>query len=281
VPIATTRHGYASGGAMTAPGGPAPIAGNDLSYPRYEPTGDEVESLRLRPNRLLYLAVAALAIGVIAMIAVLVGGGGKPKDSDGIAIGSDTGSAIAGSAAVVAPPAPVQDTYVKIKVGSQPRGADVLIAGDKVGITPFEGKLKRATQTVPLVVRMVGYADFTSKIDLSDEYTNDNISLAKLAPVEKPAPPDAAAVEPETTQETGSASETPVVETPKEPKHPQTPVRPVQHPSTPHPTSHPTAPPVTHPAITPPVTHAPKCQPNGQINPYDTSCDGKACPPCK
>jgi serine/threonine protein kinase len=274
-PIATTRHGYASGGAMTAPGGP--LAANDRSYPRYEATGDDVESLRLRPNRLLYLAVAVLALGVIAMIAILVGGSGTPKDNDGIANGSadTTGSDPAGSAAVVAPPAPVQDTYVTIKVGSQPRGADVLIAGDKVGVTPFEGKLKRATQTVPLVVRMVGYADFTSKIDLSDEYTNDKISLAKLAPVEKPAPPDAAA-EVEPTEDTGSATETatPVVETPKEPKHPQTPVRPVQHPST---ASHPT----THPAITPPVTHAPKCQPNGQINPYDTSCDGKACPPCK
>jgi hypothetical protein len=230
---------------------------------------------------LLYLAVVVLAIGVIAMLAILVGGDSKTKDNDGIAIGSDTGGSDTGSAAIVAPPAPVQDTYVKIRVGSQPHGADVLIAGEKVGVTPFEGKLKRGPQIVPLVVRMVGYADFTSKIDLSDEYTNDKISLAKLAPVEpKAPPPDAAAIE-ETIEE-GSATETPVVETPKEPKHPQTPVHPVQHPSTTnHPTTHPTTAPITHPTITPPVTHVPKCQPNGQINPYDTSCDGKACPPCK
>jgi hypothetical protein len=25
---------------------------------------------------------------------------------------------------------------------------------------------------------------------------------------------------------------------------------------------------------------AQRCQPNDQINPFDTSCDGKACPPC-
>ena len=38
-PIASTRHGYASGGAMTAPGGPR----RTTSYPRYEPTGDDVD----------------------------------------------------------------------------------------------------------------------------------------------------------------------------------------------------------------------------------------------
>ena len=289
--IPSTRHGYASGGAMTAPGAVAP---ND--YPRYEPTGEESAAVQLRPNRwLLFVGVAVIALGVVAIIAIVTGGESNLKDNDGIVAGSDTGSGSAMLAGSAEPPPqpPPAPTYIKISVSSTPKGAEVLIAGDQVGVTPFQGKLKRGTAVAPLIVRMVGYGDFTSKIDLSgDEYTNERITLAKIAaptPVVKPdaAPAEAAVVE--TGSGAGSSEEPdPVpVKEPKDPKKPSTTHPGTTHPNTPHPgTTHPSNTATTTklpPALTPtPAIHAaPKCQPNGQINPFDTSCDGKACPPCK
>ncbi|MFT3700316.1 MAG: protein kinase [Kofleriaceae bacterium] len=89
--IATTRHGYASGGAMTAPGVGA--AANDLSYPRYEPDDVDLETT-LKPNRrMLFIGVGIAIVGLIAIIAMAGGGSSKPKDNDGIQVGSDQGSA--------------------------------------------------------------------------------------------------------------------------------------------------------------------------------------------
>jgi hypothetical protein len=298
--IPSTRHGYASGGAMTAPGGVAP---ND--YPRYEPTGEESDAVQLRPNRrMLIVGVAVVVLGVVAIVAIIAGGGSNLKDNDGIIAGSDTGSAaIAGSAEPPQPPPAA--TYIKITVSSTPKGADVLIAGDKVGVTPFEGKLKRGKAVAPLIVRMAGYGDFTSKIDLSgDEYTNERITLAKAVASPPVVKPDARTAEfalpiVENGSGAGSSEEPdpppvkepvvkdPVVKDPKDGKKPST-THPTTHPGTTHPatTTHTSNAATTTkvvPALTPTTTThaAPKCQPNGQINPFDTSCDGKACPPCK
>ncbi|MEO9159809.1 MAG: protein kinase [Kofleriaceae bacterium] len=281
--IPSTRHGYASGGAMTQPGGP--VAPSD--YPRYEPTGEDSAAVQLRPNRrLLIVGVAVVVLGVVAIVAIVAGGGNKLQDSDGIVTGSDTGS---GSAVTVAetpqpPPAP---TYLKVAVSSTPKGADVLIAGDKVGITPFEGTLKRGTAVAPLIVRMAGYGDFTSQIDLaSDGYTNQRITLAKTAAPAPVVKPDAAPAEAAIETGSGAGSSEDPDPTPIQAPVVRDPIRkPSTHPVQ-HPTNHPTT---THPSTTtttkiPPALTphaAPKCQPNGQINPYDTSCDGKACPPCK
>jgi hypothetical protein len=244
----------------------------------------------------LIIGVAVIVLGVITIVAIVAGGGSKPQDNDGIVAGSDTGSAmVAGSAEPPPVPAP---TYIKVTVSSTPKGADVLIAGDKVGVTPFEGQLKRGTAVAPLIVRMVGYTDFTSKIDLAgDGYTNERITLAKVAappPVVKPdAATEAALVE--SGSGTGSNEETdptpvkepivkePVVKDPKKPVHPGTAHPGTTHPTTSHPSNTTTTTTKVPPTLTPtPTVHAaPKCQPNGQINPFDTSCDGKACPPCK
>ena len=243
--VATTRHGYASGGAMTATGGPPA----STEYPRYEATGDEVGSVELRPNRTIMIAaVGVLAIGVVIIIAMLAGGN-KSKDNDGIVTGSadvGSGSAIA-EAVQPPPPLPVVDKFVQIHVSSSPKGADVLLAGTKVGTTPYVGKIKQGTASASLVVRMTGYVDFTSKIDLStDEYTNDRINLAKLpAPVvtTKPDVPDA----------NGSA-EPPT----EEPHHP---IKQTVLPK----------PPKKDPPKKDPAPMKQKCQPQGQVNPFDTT----------
>jgi hypothetical protein len=249
--IPSTRHGYASGVGMTQPGGPAQV---ELGYPRYEPTGDTGD-VQIRPNRkMLYLAIAALAIGLVVIVALIASGGTKLKDTDGIAVGSDPGSA-----ALVAPtpppptpapaptPTPVDDN-ITIHVVSQPKGADVLIAGTKVGVTPFDGKLKRGASVTTLVVHMAGYEDFESKIDLSTQYANDKIELVKIA-----------------TEEPKPVPDKPVVHNPIRTAPPRPVVR--------------NPPPVVHTAPPPPPPK-PKCQPQGQINPFDTSCGGKACPVC-
>ena len=152
---------------------------------------DDVD-VQIRPNRkLFFFGIAAAVVGLIVIVVLVASGGSRLKDNDGIAVGSDpAGSAETGSAVAVTPPRPAPvDDNITIHVGSQPKGADVLIAGTKVGVTPFEGKLKRGATVTTLVVRMTGYAEFDSKIDLSGEYSNDNITLAKLEPKPEVRPP--------------------------------------------------------------------------------------------
>ena len=72
-----------------------------------------------------------------------------------------------------------------LHVASEPKGADVILAGTKIGVTPFDGKLKKGTKTATLVVHKDGFADFTAKVDLAVKYSNDTIAL-------QPKPDDAA-----------------------------------------------------------------------------------------
>ena len=69
---------------------------------------------------------------------------------------------------------------VSVVIHSEPPGADVLIAGAKIGTTPFESKLKRGTKIAGLTVQKDGYAPFNTKIDLGGEYENRNIKLIRL-----------------------------------------------------------------------------------------------------
>ena len=273
--LPSTRHGYASGIGATKSGmtPSAPSAPSALSYPRYEPPPPEPEDVELRPNRtLLFAGAGLLVVGIFVVVALVVAGGSK-----------DDGSAKAVPDPVVAPVAASIDAgvvqeFIPINIASKPSGADVLVADTKIGVTPFKGKLRRGTKVAPLVVHLDGYVDFTSKIDLGDGYTNQAIELAKvperppIAPT-IPTPTPAPAPMPAT----GSASAAPApAPTPTAPP----PSDPDKHSAThlhPHSTSTttPTPPSVkaSHPAKS-------KCQPQGAVNPFDTSCDGHACPPC-
>jgi hypothetical protein len=53
---------------------------------------------------------------------------------------------------------------------------------------------------------------------------------------------------------------------------------PAKSPSRP---ARPAAPHDTRPRVLPAQPPARKCQPPGRVNPFDTSCDGKPCPPCR
>jgi hypothetical protein len=104
------------------------------------------------------------------------------------------------------PPAPVvaDENMVSIHIVSDPKGADVLIAGTKIGETPLDTKLKRGTKVAQLTVRLDGYQDVSTKIDLGGDYSNEHITLVKLGE------------EPEGSAD-GSGSATAEVEPPKPP----------------------------------------------------------------
>jgi hypothetical protein len=272
--LPSTRHGYGSGVGVTLPGtAPSSGTGSSLEYPRYEPPIEPSSAdVELRPNRtILYAGASLLAVGVFVVIALAVAGNGK----------SDEIPKHASDSPAVAPADAAMDEYIAIKINSQPPGAEVLIAGTKVGPTPFVGKLRRGTKIAPLVVHKDGYIDFTSKIDLADGYTNDAIELVKQPePVKPVAPPPAVgsagtaaitSAPPTVPSTTTTATTSATTE-----HHPKPTTSHIDHPSS---TSNTTkSPATTH--VTPSTPSKPKCQPANAVNPYDTSCDGKACPVC-
>jgi hypothetical protein len=69
---------------------------------------------------------------------------------------------------------------VSIHIVTDPKGADVLIAGQKIGTTPLDTKLKRGTKVQQLTVHLAGYQDVTSKIDLGGDYSNDHLKLVPM-----------------------------------------------------------------------------------------------------
>jgi hypothetical protein len=257
--LPSTRHGYASGVGITLSGNPASSGtGSSIEYPRYEPPIEPSSAdLELRPNRtILYAGASLLAVGVFVVIALAVAGNGKSDDIARHATDSAATTPIDAANAI--------DEYIAIKINSQPSGAEVLIAGTKVGPTPFVGKLSRGTKIAPLVVHKDGYIDFTSKIDLADGYTNDAIELVKVPEPVKPVAPPPAVGSAGTAAITPAPPPTPTPSSATTEHHPKPAATHVDHPT-------------TH------VTPAPsksKCQPASAMNPFDTSCDGKACPAC-
>jgi hypothetical protein len=195
-PLPSTKHGYASGGGMTA---------GDLGYPRYTAPPEAAGDLNVTPNRKpLIIGIAVLAIGVaLVLIAKLAGGGGGGSSTDQPSAvpptGSDepTGSAhAAGPASSEAIPAPsppsVPDEMIGVHVQSQPVGADVLVAGTKIGTTPLDTKLHRGTAVTQLTVHLAGYVDVITKIDLAGDFSKD-VELKTQAEVDAAAAPKGSA----------------------------------------------------------------------------------------
>jgi len=82
---------------------------------------------------------------------------------------SDATSPVPGKAEVPAPPlrvAPAPPALVEVDVAIEttPPGATVELAGKLVGKTPFHGRLPRRDGSVPLIVRLEGYADKTLSV---------------------------------------------------------------------------------------------------------------------
>jgi serine/threonine-protein kinase len=172
--IPSTKHGYASA-AMTR---------GDVSYPQY---ALETPDVQLKPNRRpLFIGLGIVIVGVIVMLAVSMSGGDETPSTrtNDQPTPTEPSQPTEQNHAATPEPAPSSDTpevsddsMVSVIIHSDPPGADVLIAGTKIGTTPFESKLKRGTKIVQLTVQKDGFAPFNGKIDLSGEYENRNIKL--------------------------------------------------------------------------------------------------------
>ncbi|HEY5949595.1 MAG TPA: protein kinase [Kofleriaceae bacterium] len=177
--VVSTKHGYASA-AMTR---------GDASYPQYDAPLDAMgPDVQLTPNRRpLFIGLGIVVVGVIVMLVVSLSGTSetpvaRPADPEETTPPDKT--------ATPEQPQPVvddvaDDSMVSVIIHSEPAGADVLIAGTKIGVTPFENKLKRGTKIAQLTVQKEGYAPFNGKIDLGGEYENRNIKLTRLEDMPK------------------------------------------------------------------------------------------------
>jgi serine/threonine protein kinase len=279
-PIPSTRHGYAGGAGMTG----GALGNADMSYPRYEPRADSQPididvDLDLKPNRKpLIIGIVVLALGVGAILFVKLGGSGG--NSEPTAEPPGAGSDI-GSAAVPAPvPTPgsgsaeaqndTSEDMISIHVDSKPTGADVILAGTKLGITPLDKKLRRGTSTQIITVHLTGYVDATTKIDLSGD-NSKNVTLKTPA---------------EAAEEQGSAAKSETDDHKGKPKASATPPGPkVDKTVAPPPVEHPKADKTAAPVKTNPTEHKtdtpklpehkehkqPKCQPPGpNVDPFSS-----------
>ena len=147
---------------------------------------------------------------------------------------------------------------INIMVDSDPHGADVLLGGTKIGMTPLSRRYKRASGIATLTIHKTGFIDFTTRMDLGGDFSNRSIELAK-----KDRPEDHPVVIPPPKDKPPVKVTDPRVSTHVTPD-----------PHKPHPN------PATETTVTKPRPK-PKCQPPAQYNPFDTSCDGQPCPACK
>ncbi|MGE5183646.1 MAG: PEGA domain-containing protein, partial [Acidobacteriota bacterium] len=175
-PIPSTKHGYASGGGMTAA---------DLGYPRYEaqPASEVADELSLKPNRKpLIIGIVCAVIGFAIVLVVKLGSGGSSEAK----VVAQTGSDETEPAPAAPAPTPesagsaqtagsdtMADDMISVRVVSHPPGAEVIVAGAKIGVTPLDTKLHRGTTFTELTVHMEGYVDVTSKIDLGGDFSKD------------------------------------------------------------------------------------------------------------
>jgi hypothetical protein len=206
-PIVSTKHGYASA-AMTR---------GDASYPSYAMPPDFTGDVQLKPNRRpLFIGLGLAIVGIIVILAVSLGG----KEVDKVVTPPDeegSGSATTESTAVTPTPTPppptapsVDDGMVGLVIQSDPPGADVLVAGTKIGTTPFDKKMKRGMKA-ELKLHLEGYEDFTAKLDLATSY-DKTVKLVKIEDVEQPTieedTPDRLPVKANTTGDTATKTNT-------------------------------------------------------------------------
>ena len=194
VAIPSTKHGYAGAPGQTRGDSMFPQVGSAAGLGGDLPT--------LRPNRRpLFIGIGVVLVGAVALIAVKLTGGGSDASStfaaDAASVVGATPDNSVGSDHTTPPVATANDgvdDYVALHVISHPPGADVLIAGKKIGVTPLDTKIKRSaaikeagTTMASLVIKLDGYVDVASKIDLTGDYAKD-IPLKKAAAPVQPVP---------------------------------------------------------------------------------------------
>jgi serine/threonine protein kinase len=271
---------------------------SESSHPYYDPAQDPDLDVDLHPtNRLLYLGIGVVLIGIIVVIAISLSdhnelpalprtsptgstttaGPGESVNPEGPSEPARPGVAAPGSpsgpapgklqASQVNPPAAatdagaatVSDDSISLHVVSHPAGADVYLAGDAIGVTPLDVRMKRTTGYQTLTLHRARFQNATTTVDLSGDCSRE-LTLTPIADEQAVRPPNQGRDRPsagrDRTERTGSD-------------------RSSANPGRPRPS--PPAPPTPPPTPPPP---AKTCQDPGQLNPFDKSCDGQPCPPC-
>jgi hypothetical protein len=270
---------------LGAPGFP-PSAGAAAPTIRYSEVSQSASSYAgyqvdrapsVRSRKPLYVGLAVLVVGVAVMLVVVLLGENTDELLTHPDLGSAQQTALAGASGEVPDP---NDEFIMVHVTSRPVGAEVLVAGTRIGKTPLDTKLKRGTKIADLKVHLDGYIDATSKIDLGGDYQKDVVlspvgevsgdrSKIGKTPAEAGKNPTNEStsgndvVPPNGTKGTKDAKDTKEASAAKD-SHPHT-IR--VHSAVP---------------LSPPhEMKAPRCQPPNAYNPFDTSCGGQPCPVCK
>jgi serine/threonine protein kinase len=255
-----------------------PMNHSELSYPRYDGSVETDPGFDLKPRyRLLSFVVGAVVLAVIVLATItFVGSSGEsrppvpaaePTNGPVEAEPPPPGPASAVAAVAVSPEgfppgpavlidagAPAVSASISLHVVSSPPGADVLLAGKPIGTTPLDTKIERTVGFAMLTIHRARFEDITLALDRSEDFTRE----VTLTPVQDPpAPrPPAKEVRPAPPRRDGSRSAGPRARLDR------------QERSDP-------------PSVRTPPPAAARCQPPDRLNPFDTSCDGEPCPPCR
>ena len=156
---------------------------------RRRTTRSRRRAAQAEPPAAVHRRSASRIVGIIVMLAVSFSGGateqGRRRRADDA--GStrprrarqmhDAQPSRAPKPAAATPPTRHGDDHDR---QSDPTGADVLIAGTKIGTTPLDTKLKRGTQGRSSSRSTWPATDITSKIDLGGDYANEHVKLLKV-----------------------------------------------------------------------------------------------------
>jgi hypothetical protein len=276
--IARTRQGYTG-----APG----ASQSEVSQQRYEAPYDGALNVSLSNHRVLYIGLGTVLVGIIVLLAIAIFSDdaapaspsstptaterkGEPAAVESSAAKSTPATKPEGAPAKTLTPEPVPPEafrpegatrqgaavpkpatvdVISVHVLSTPRGAEVLLAGKSLGVTPLTVEIPRATGIVPLTVRHPKFGDNTTKVDLSSDISAE----VTLAAAPEPARP--------------SVKERPDRADRGERGDRSRPNRGEKAPA--------------RDSKNAPTSGAQQCQRPDRYNPFDTSCGGQPCPACE
>ncbi len=180
------------------------------------PVSDYVVAGNVKPRRRWWIAVVVVALAAAATLVWALRGSSMPSEASTTqgeveaprdvpapqpatpsarassvtpaaepTIASEPATAAAIESVPPIPPAPppVVDRTVEptlhLVVTSEPKGAEVFLAGRRLGVTPLSVFLPKAEGTATLAVRRARYAESSAKIDLSADQVDKSFSLRR------------------------------------------------------------------------------------------------------
>jgi serine/threonine-protein kinase len=134
-----------------------------------------------RPRRWLIPAVATATASAGIAIVVAVTGGTADRASPAPA------AALAPAPVIAQPAKPVEPAYVQLTLDSEPRGADVLVDGVRIGATPLDDRVAAGAATRVYAIVLEGYEPSVVTLGTARDSGQRVALKKKTAP--PPAPP--------------------------------------------------------------------------------------------